>query len=105
MPYPNETLDYTTTLRMDFEPVNRDLFPCLDLAVASLKEGGAKPAILNAANEIAVERFLNGEIRYIDIPQLIEKSLEKFSADNELSPESLQVIDKETRAFSNSLMK
>ncbi|PWN07566.1 1-deoxy-D-xylulose-5-phosphate reductoisomerase [Rhodohalobacter mucosus] len=104
-PYPNQTLDYTSSFRMDFEPVNRDLFPCLDLAVSALKEGGAKPAILNAANEIAVERFLNGEIRYIDIHQIIEKSLEEISADNELSPDSLQYIDKETRVFSNSLLK
>ncbi|MDX1590441.1 MAG: 1-deoxy-D-xylulose-5-phosphate reductoisomerase [Balneolaceae bacterium] len=103
--YPNSTLDYSTPFSMEFEPVDYDLFPCLDLAIQAMKEGGAKPAILNAANEIAVERFLKNEIRYIDIPRIIEKSMQNVTADKDLTPQSLQEIDKETRAFSYSLLK
>jgi 1-deoxy-D-xylulose-5-phosphate reductoisomerase len=103
--YPNPTLDYTETFQMQFEPVNFERFPCLQLAIDALKEGGGKPAILNAANEIAVERFLNREIRYIDIPVIIENSLEKISSGKEVTPESLHEIDRETRIFSNTLLK
>jgi 1-deoxy-D-xylulose-5-phosphate reductoisomerase len=103
--YPNLTLDYATPFSMEFEPVNYDLFPCLKLAMKALEKGGAKPAILNAANEIAVERFLKNEIRYIDIPLIIKESLQNISADKELTPQTLQNIDKETRAFSYSLLK
>lgn len=103
--YPNPTLDYTETFQMEFEPVHFERFPCLQLAIDALKEGGGKPAILNAANEIAVERFLNREIRYIDIPVIIENSLEKISSGKEVTPESLHEIDRETRIFSNTLLK
>lgn len=103
--FENDTLDYTSSFSMDFEPVDYERFPCVKLAMDSSKEGGVKPAILNAANEIAVERFLHGEIRYIDIPVIIETSLNDISSNKVLTPETLQEIDKETRVFSNSLLK
>jgi 1-deoxy-D-xylulose-5-phosphate reductoisomerase len=102
--YPNRTLDYTSSFQMDFEPVDFHKFPCVQLAVEASKEGGAKPAILNAANEVAVERFLNKEIRYIDIPKVIESSLNGVSHSKELTPETLQIIDKETRVFANQVL-
>lgn len=102
--YPNRTLDYTSSFQMDFEPVDFRKFPCVQLAVEASKEGGAKPAILNAANEVAVERFLNKEIRYIDIPKVIESSLNGVSHSKELTPETLQIIDKETRVFANQVL-
>jgi 1-deoxy-D-xylulose-5-phosphate reductoisomerase len=102
--YPNRTLDYTSSFQMDFEPVDFRKFPCVQLAVEASKEGGAKPAILNAANEVAVERFLNKEIRYIDIPKVIESSLNGVSHSKELTPDTLQIIDKETRVFANQVL-
>lgn len=103
--YPNPTLDYSKAFQMDFEPVDFERFPCLKLAMDASKEGGGKPAILNAANEIAVERFLNKEIRYIDIPQIIERSLNYISSNKDLTPETLKEIDKETRNYANTLLK
>jgi 1-deoxy-D-xylulose-5-phosphate reductoisomerase len=103
--YPNKTLDYSRSFKMDFEPVDYNRFPCVKLAIDALREGGGKPAVLNAANEIAVERFLNREIRYIDIPKIIESSLKNVTTHKDLTPSTLQDIDKETRFFANSLLK
>lgn len=104
-PFPNHTLDYSRPMNLEFYPVNFEKFPCLQLAIDAAKEGGAAPAILNAANEIAVERFLNKEIRYIDIPKIIESSLNGIEISKELTPSALQTIDKETRDFAYSLLK
>jgi len=59
-----------------FDP-DREVFPCLDLAYAALKKGGIVPAVLNAANEIAVQKFLDGKIRFLEIPSYIEKKMKK----------------------------
>jgi 1-deoxy-D-xylulose-5-phosphate reductoisomerase len=103
--YPNHILDYSLSFNLDFEPVDLERFPCISLAMEASVQGGAKPAILNAANEIAVERFLKKEIRYIDIPKIIESSLCHVQTDKELTPDTLEYIDKETRDFANSLLK
>ena len=64
---------------LTFEPVNHDRFPCLNLAIAALREGGCAPAILNAANEVAVAAFLDGRIRFTHIAPLIERVLTKVA--------------------------
>jgi 1-deoxy-D-xylulose-5-phosphate reductoisomerase len=102
--YPNRTLDYSERMTLELRPVNFEQFPCLQLAIDAIKEGGAKPAILNAANEVAVERFLKREIHYIDIPKIIESSLNSINADKELTPETLMQTDKETRAYAYTLL-
>lgn len=102
--YPNKTLDYSKTLMLEMSPVNFEQFPCLQLAVDAVKEGGAKPAILNAANEVAVEQFLKREIHYIDIPKIIESSLNNIDVDKELTPETLIEADKETRDYAYTLL-
>ncbi len=63
---------------LTFEQPNRRLFPCLDLAYRAIEHGGNMPAILNAANEVAVNAFIKGYIRFVDIPYVIEKSLSDF---------------------------
>ena len=103
--FPNKTLDYTESLLMEFEPVNFNLFPCIQLAIEAAKEEGLAPAILNAANEIAVERFLNSEIRYIDIPKIIESSLINIQNNKDITPETLFEVDKETREYANALLQ
>lgn len=103
--YPNKTLDYNQMFNMQFTPVNYDLFPCLKLATDAANAGEFAPAVLNAANEIAVERFLKNEIRYIDIPVLIEAALNKIQSNTELKPDTLKDIDKETRNFSQLFLR
>lgn len=98
-------LDYNKKMNLTFEPVDLIKFPCVQIAIEAAKEGGIKPAVMNAANEIAVERFLNEEIRYIDIPLLIEKTLNKFNQRTISSPQTLFEVDIETRKFANTLFK
>ncbi|SMG67284.1 1-deoxy-D-xylulose 5-phosphate reductoisomerase [methanotrophic bacterial endosymbiont of Bathymodiolus sp.] len=73
-------LDIFSVKQMDFEPADLKRFPCLRLAMEAIKAGGIMPTVLNAANEMAVEAFLNEQIRFTDIPVVIERAMEKFSA-------------------------
>jgi 1-deoxy-D-xylulose-5-phosphate reductoisomerase len=103
--YSNPTLSYSEAISMDLLPVDENRFPCMKLAIDSIRAGGTSPAILNAANEIAVERFLNSEIHYIDIAKIIESSLNHFDSNKDLSPDTLLSIDKETREYAKSLLR
>jgi 1-deoxy-D-xylulose-5-phosphate reductoisomerase len=60
---------------LQFEQPDETRFPCLSLATAALETGGTAPAILNAANEIAVAAFLDRRIRFTAIPQVIEETI------------------------------
>lgn len=73
------SLDFSQTLSLDFHAPDYEKYKCLRLARAASRAGGIAPAIFNAANEIAVETFLNGKIPYLEIPEIIERSLEKIS--------------------------
>lgn len=90
-------LDWNSAFDLTFEPVDYDRFPCMRLAIEAIKEGGMAPAILNAANEVAVDRFLKEEIAYIDIPGIIDGCLERLNNSGTISLESLQNIDKQAR--------
>jgi 1-deoxy-D-xylulose-5-phosphate reductoisomerase len=68
-------IDFTTLAGLEFAPVDARRFPCLHLAYAALERGGTAPAILNAANEIAVERFLAGALAFTGIAAVIENVL------------------------------
>ena len=72
------TLDFTKNLDLNFHAPEASRYPCLELAYAALHNSATAPAVFNAANEIAVSRFLNGEITFLKIPYLIEKTLERF---------------------------
>lgn len=73
---PVPRLDVTRMGTLDFEPPDPGRFPCLRLACEALEHGGAWPAVLNAANEVAVEAFLEERLRFVDIPVVIEQTLE-----------------------------
>ncbi len=75
---PVDRLDLTKTGRLNFEKPDRKKFPCVDLAYWAGEKGGTYPAVLNAANEVAVGRFLNQEIAFNSIPKIIGKTLRKF---------------------------
>ena len=101
--YPNAVLDWSRAFEMTFEPVDYERFPAIRLAVQAAKESGFKPAILNAANEVAVAKFLNREIRYIDIPKLIEETLNQYVPAGEISYESLIDCDRQTREIASQI--
>lgn len=75
-----DMLDLIKTARLDFEPCDRQRFPCVELAYQALKRGGTAPAILNAANEIAVEKFLDHKLAFNAIAKLIEATLERVTS-------------------------
>ncbi len=80
-----------------FEPPDPARFPCLRLAAEALRAGGDAPAALNAANEVAVDAFLEGRIRFPDIPRVVEETLERRRVSE---PEDLEAVlraDREAR--------
>ncbi|MEX2601545.1 MAG: 1-deoxy-D-xylulose-5-phosphate reductoisomerase [Balneolaceae bacterium] len=95
-------IDWNRHQEMTFEPVDFERFPCLGLAMEAARQGGHAPAILNAANEVAVERFLKKEIGYIDIARVVEESLAQVQMHTDVSSESLQEADRETRRWART---
>ena len=72
------TIDFKKAFQLDFRLPEFSRFPCLKLAYDALRSGGPAPAVFNAANEVAVERFLASEIAFLDIPRTIEHTLESI---------------------------
>jgi 1-deoxy-D-xylulose-5-phosphate reductoisomerase len=73
---PLPSLDICKMPKLEFLEPDLEKFPCLDLAYRALRTGGTAPAVLNAANEVAVEAFLNNSIAFHEIPQIIESVLD-----------------------------
>ncbi|TNE69942.1 1-deoxy-D-xylulose-5-phosphate reductoisomerase [bacterium] len=96
-------VDWTKAQQWEFRPVDYNRYPCLQLAKASMLEGGYAPTVLNASNEIAVERFLNKEIPYIHIAKIVEKSLEKVQSSEKMSVDRILAIDEESRKIARSI--
>ena len=91
------SLDLTAIARLDFEKPDLTRFPCLVLAYHALASGGSAPAILNAANEVAVDAFLNRRIRFTDIAAVVEGVLNELPSQSMLSLEDVFEIDARAR--------
>ncbi|MDO4695496.1 1-deoxy-D-xylulose-5-phosphate reductoisomerase [Porphyromonas sp.] len=87
---------------LTFEVPRRDAFPCLDLAFEAIEMGGTAPCVMNAANEIAVERFLSGGIGFTDIPRLIRDTMDNMGSRNISGVVQLRDIDAEARQRSRA---
>jgi 1-deoxy-D-xylulose-5-phosphate reductoisomerase len=97
MATPAQRLSLADIGRLDFEAPDFDRFPALRLAREALEQGGAAPVVLNAANEVAVEAFLNGRIGFCDISRTVEETLAER---NERAPQSVEevvALDREIR--------
>ena len=92
-----EPLDPVAVSQLNFEAADENRFPCLRLARAAIAEGGTRPAILNAANEIAVDAFLNGRIAFTRIPQLIEDCMQHIDSHPGDSLERILADDRAAR--------
>ncbi|SJM89664.1 1-deoxy-D-xylulose 5-phosphate reductoisomerase [Crenothrix polyspora] len=90
--------------RMDFEEPNLERFPCLRLAYKAIAVGGIMPTVLNAANEIAVESFLGGQIRFTDIPVVIETCMDKFDATSADTLDIILAVDQQARVASQKII-
>lgn len=75
-----EKLDFFSIAKLEFEEPDYKRFPCLRLAEEAIRKGGTAPAILNAANEVAVASFLNNELSFIDIPYIVEQTLSNLTS-------------------------
>ncbi len=91
--------------RLDFETVDFERFPCLRLAIESMEAGGTAPAILNAANEIAVEAFLNEQIGFTTIAAVIEQTLSQIPRRDADRLETIFEADTEAREVAMALVK
>jgi 1-deoxy-D-xylulose-5-phosphate reductoisomerase len=92
------TLDLTSALSLEFEPVDAGTFRCLALAREAGIAGGTAPCILNAANEVAVHAFLDGRIGFLDIAAVVEEALERVPAEPLESLEQVLEADRRARA-------
>lgn len=83
--YPNRIKNSINSLnlieigKLSFESPDINTFECLRLAIYALEKGGTMPAVLNAANEVAVDLFLNGKIKFLEIPEVIKKTMYKHN--------------------------
>ena len=100
-----ESLNITDIARLDFQTPDTNRFPCLRLAEQAMQAGGSAPAILNAANEIAVQYFLDARLRFLDIAPVIEACLEKVEAYPVDSIEAVLEIDQTARAIARQCCK
>ena len=97
-----EGLDLLRHGRLDFEAPDLSAFPCLGLAYAALRAGGTAPAVLNAANEVAVSAFLQGRIAFLGIPALVEDTLAALGTRPAGTLDDLRDADRRARDHANA---
>ncbi|OWK32701.1 1-deoxy-D-xylulose-5-phosphate reductoisomerase [Sphingomonas mucosissima] len=105
MATPGERLDLVRIGRLDFEAPDEQRFPALRLAREALEAGGARPAILNAANEVAVEAFLKERIGYLEIAAIVADTLSRFDPAAPMSLDAVLDVDREARALAEERVK
>ncbi|HJW28686.1 MAG TPA: hypothetical protein VJ508_05475, partial [Saprospiraceae bacterium] len=94
---PHDRVDFAKVNSMTFFRPDTNKFECLELAYGALKKGGPAPTVLNAANEVAVEMFLNGEITFDLIPTLVRNSLESMKEEEISTLDDIITLDMNTR--------
>ena len=105
METPCTPLDLATVGRLDFEAPDLERFPALGLAMAALAAGGARPAVLNASNEIAVAAFLARRIGFLDIAALVAHVLDRYDPVAPASVDDVLAIDAEARRIAAAFLK
>ena len=87
------TLDLTRAGRLDFLEPDHDRFPCLGLAYRALRAGSTFPVVLNAANEVAVDAFLEGKLGFTSIPRVIERTMNAHSPEDVITIDVIRRVD------------
>ncbi|MBI0474828.1 1-deoxy-D-xylulose-5-phosphate reductoisomerase [Sphingomonas sp. MA1305] len=105
MATPMEPLDLVKIGRLDFEAADAVRFPALRLAREALDAGGARPAILNAANEIAVAAFLANRIGFLEIAAIVADTLDRFDPPPPGTLEDVLAVDAEARRLAEELVQ
>ena len=91
--------DFNIMNRIDFEPVDFNKFKCIKLAYDAIKLGGTYPVVLNVANDIAVDLFLNNKISFLKISELIKETMEKHSSINDPNINDIKEVIKWTEDY------
>lgn len=97
-------LDLIRNNNLTFEEPDTDTFKCLELGYKAGRIGGTMPTVLNSANEEAVDMFLKGRIRFLDIQELIEEAMKNHSVEYKYSVDRVIEIERETRNYVKSLV-
>ncbi len=100
-----QTLTFEDTMNLEFHPPDLEKFPCLRLAREAMEAAGAAPAIFNAANEVAVEAFLDKQISYPGIGELIDHTLQKVDNFEPANLQEVLDIDQSARRMSRDLIE
>ncbi|MCP3857252.1 MAG: 1-deoxy-D-xylulose-5-phosphate reductoisomerase [Actinomycetia bacterium] len=98
-------IDWAETGRLDFEPPDYESFPCLGLAYEAGRAGETAPAALNAANEVAVEAFLDGRIRWIVIPDVLKVVLDGHDGSRASDVDAVLAVDAWARREASSFIE
>ncbi|MBE7049295.1 MAG: 1-deoxy-D-xylulose-5-phosphate reductoisomerase [Ruminococcaceae bacterium] len=99
----SEKLNLFEVGTLTFEKADTETFECLSLAYRAIREGGTMPAVMNAANEIAVEKFLLGEIGFLDIPEIIKQTMNAHTLVSDISISDIQNADTWAREYGKTL--
>ena len=105
MPLKLPRLDLTTCGPLEFSSPDHYRFPALKLAFAALQAGGVHPAVLNAANEVAVAAFLGGKISFTQITAIVSQTLEKSGSASDLHLDDIVAADSEARSQAAELVR
>jgi 1-deoxy-D-xylulose-5-phosphate reductoisomerase len=103
-PTPLPRLAFSPSLTLEFHPPDMERFPCVLLAYRAAKVSGTMPAVLNAANEVAVQAFLDGQIGFMDIPQLIRSVMDRHVARPVQSIDQVVQVDAWARAETRQII-
>jgi 1-deoxy-D-xylulose-5-phosphate reductoisomerase len=98
------SLNLTAVGQLDFQLPDHERFPCLGLAYAALRQGGAAPAVLNAANEVAVQAFLDGRLGFMAIPAVIGAVMDRASVDTPDDLAGLLAVDAAARQLAERVV-
>jgi len=100
-----EPLDFFNTAAFEFEQVDFEKYPNLKLAIESCRAGQGACTALNAANEIAVDAFLNNSIKFTEIFKINETSVNKFVSEKVVNIEDVILLDKKVRVFAKLVIE
>jgi 1-deoxy-D-xylulose-5-phosphate reductoisomerase len=99
-----QSLDIFDIAHLDFERPDMQRFPCLRLAYEAIGSGGTKPAILNAANEVAVQAFLDEQLAFTAIPAVIEQTLQQVAGEDAVSLDVVLAADQAARDVAQAMI-
>jgi 1-deoxy-D-xylulose-5-phosphate reductoisomerase len=99
------SLDLTRAPRLEFFLPDHERFPCLGLAYRALRAGGTLPVVLNAANEVAVEAFLEGKLGFTSIPRVIERAMNAHEVERVSTLQAVRAADAWARDYAREMAR